>query len=268
MRKRTAVVVAACGVVGLAVVCVLCFGVLSGGRTPPVSPAAGPSEGCRPPVEKGAPPTGAGQGEAGVVTAKGEGEAEIPGDEPRLASWEQRITRVTDELGLTADISDCKVIVDGEPLEGKKVLAALGDDLFVNEYRAHPPLGGSRTRLRYSGAVTAEASLVFRELLRRDPANPDAAMERAMAFAASLPKVDKVERASWEILVYYEPGFLRSGLVGKHFHTGADPSAPETRRREARRERGIVERFREILRAVDSGATLAIDSIKGYEIQR
>ena len=176
----------------------------------------------------------------------------------------QRVRGVTGNLGLTADISDCKVVIDGKPLEGRKTLLALGDRLFVNEYQFLPPRNMRHSASNsYAFSVAQELMLLYPVLLDGDSANNNQALEQMAAFASSLPKMERAKASDSGISVYYEKGFLGGRMQLNILWFSPEQavnSEAYNRCLRQRSENGIEDRFPEILEELVSGKTLVITS--------
>ena len=185
--------------------------------------------------------------------------------------WRSRINKVTRHYGMTADISDCSVMLDGKTLEGKLLLAALGDSLFVNEHQVFPH-GPERKAQGYVGSIASELRLIYAELVNNRGIGHCSAMQQIGAFALTLPGVWKAEGQE-DLHLYFEKHLTRypNTRVGLQFSPySLDPEhAAEVIRpcKIKRRDLLIEDRFKEILRSLTSGKTLVIRPGETYSLE-
>jgi len=168
--------------------------------------------------------------------------------------------------GTMADISDCKVMLGGKPLAGKKVMVALRDRLFVNQYQIYPnpPSRIASPESTYKHAVSVEVSRTYRAL-RQQGLDQASAERRLAAFVRGLPNVAEVQAAGGATLMVwfsFGPDPKRRQLQGCPF----DHSARALRAPVPGRSSEVDKRHAEILRALRSGATLAIGGQPRYEL--
>ena len=189
----------------------------------------------------------------------------------KSAAWRKRITKVTAHYGMTADISDCRVVLDQKPLEGKLLLAALCSRLFVNEHQVFPQ-GPKRKAEGYEGSIANELRLIYTELMNSGDVDHRSAMKQIGAFAVTLPGVWQAE-GEVDLHLYFEKHLTRypkAGLGLQFSPYSLDPEyAPRVVRpwKITRRERLIDDRFEEILRSLTSGKTLVIRPGEEYSFK-
>jgi len=185
------------------------------------------------------------------------------------AAWRKRITKVTAHYGMTAEISDCRVVLDDKPLEGKLLLAALGSRLFVNEHQVFPH-GPEKKAQGYIGSIASELSLIYTELVNNRGLDHWSAILQMQAFASGLSGVWKAED---EVVLYFEKSltpYPNSGVTIMFSSYQLDPEhAAEVIRpcKIKRRHLLIEDRFKEILRSVTSGKSLVIRPGEEYSFK-
>lgn len=177
----------------------------------------------------------------------------------------QRIRSVAGGFGLSCDVSDCKVVLDGEPVQGDKTLSVLGAALFLNEHQVFPRIEkGIAPRIAYTHSLSNEASLLYLHLLNQDPSDRNAAINRVAAFASRLPGVVRVEPHDHAITFH-----CKRGLPWHQMFTPWPRKPSESQREclDAREELGVSRRLKDIAEALAAGKTLHIKTGGEYSVE-
>lgn len=216
----------------------------------------------------GPPPVQSGRSDAG---SEDSGRTDSTGEEKRQPRRD-RVESVVDDLGLRADITDCEATLNGEPLEGPKLLLALGDRLFLNTHQIFP--GRTKTRVSesvsYGYCLERELDLIYAHMVKSHPDRHDEALRVMARYASRLPTVLEANGSGTGVDILYDR--QKEGkkpiLVGSEYgpaYAGTSDVYKECVA--ARKERRIEDRFLEIVRALDSGGILHTEKGTEYRVE-